>query len=181
VVNNTGIIEDLLDSLNFGPAMGEIATTLSTLLTAFLANQTAPLVKLPPLPEGQKPLEFYNSTWNLGAVFNETLGRVSERFFSEVLRMRVARIHIASMMNFVNFTLQNTLLTNPLAKPLNDRQVNVTLLIPQILDELFGDQAMWNYFGWFFYPTSTREGYLEFDAFKFFKDPTAKRPATTRH
>lgn len=152
--NNTAVMEDLLDSLNFPLALSDVAVNLATLLTNFLIVQKPPLVNLTALPADKKPFEFYNATWDFGTLFNTTLARVSDRFFMEVLKLRVARIHIASLINYVNKTVQDTLANNALAKPLAQRQVNTTELTKQIMDDLFANQMIWKYLGWFWYPTS---------------------------
>lgn len=180
--NNTQFTEDLLFGLE-SPFLADAIKTLAQNLTRFLSLQSAPLVVLPTIPTNQPPFDFFNSTWKLQDLFNATVRSVSSRFFIPVLQTRVSDIHVASLLNYLNGPVRNSLTWN---YRIRMRMLNVSAIIEEVSDELFADQPLKRYFGWFLSPTSRSRyirvyKYLENRFYKAFADSIARSGSLSQH
>lgn len=180
--NNSDFTQNLLLGLE-SPYLADAVSLLAQNLTRFLSLQSAPLVVLPPLPANQPLFDFLNSTWRLQELFNATLTSASRRFFLPFLQTRVSNIHVASLLNYLNGPLRNSLTWN---YRIRMRMLNVSAIIEEVSDELFGDETLKRYFGWFLSPTSRSRyirvyKYLENKFYKAFADAISRTGSLSQH
>jgi hypothetical protein len=165
------------------PALDDIVTILYTNLTEFLAVQQPPLVRLPPIPEDQKPLTFLNATFNLKDIVNATLRNLSSTYFLQVMQTSCSDMFVITLNNYLNGTLRNALQNN---LRLRNRQVNITALIDEIADEIFSDETIKRYSSWFCLPTSRSRyirvyKYLENRFYKLLSDAISRSGSLSQH
>lgn len=180
--NGTDLEERLRDSVG-SSAIDLWSADFSNAFADVILQARPPQVNLPPIPPNQDRSAFVNRLLNITEIALFHAKNISDTFFINVLQSRAADIHVVTLMNYLNSTLNTTLRNN---WRLRVRQINITELLNDISDEMFFDPVLKRYLAWFLVPTSRQRyvrvyKYLENRFYKIFSDAISRSASLSQH
>lgn len=177
-----GVVNDIKLGGCFEPSIKATAERLSDVIFKELMALKEPTVILPLVPDKEVPEKFLMTKLQILPTINAALESQCKNTDMLFMRETISRIHMTTLMWSINTMFREFMTKQEVGRMNQHRNFNPDALILEIRDNVFADQAIYKYLGWFYFASSTGRyarvyRYLENRLLKVFTD-TVMRSAT---